>query len=267
MAPVASDRWSSDAGSSEGWLHLLSHYQAIAIIRASDASLGRQMAQVAAAAGIRFIEITWNSDRAGDLITHLRQELPDRVIGTGTVLDAAMLEGAIAAGAQFVFSPQVNPTLIQASLDQGIPFVPGALTPTEIVTAWQAGAPCVKLFPVNAVGGIHYLRSLRGPLGHIPLIPTGGVTIQNAKMFLDAGAIAVGISSNLFPSHLVEANQWDILERRAASLVAHLSGDRRTPPSPPASPLPENRREPGHGHECEHNHDNGYEATENIALS
>jgi 2-dehydro-3-deoxyphosphogluconate aldolase/(4S)-4-hydroxy-2-oxoglutarate aldolase len=241
------------------------------------------MAKVAAQAGIRLIEITWNSNRAENLITDLRQELPDCVIGTGTVLDAAMLEGAIAAGAQFVFSPHVNPALIQASLEQGIPFIPGALTPTEIVTAWQAGAPCVKLFPVNAVGGIPYLRSLQGPLRHIPIIPTGGVTIENARSFLDVGAIAVGLSSNLFPSHLIETNQWDILERRVASLVAELSGDRRTvslgsshslpedsriPDSRiPDSRIPDNRCDPGIGHETRKNPVTGYDAIENIALS
>lgn len=226
------------------------------------------MAQVAARAGIRLIEITWTSPRAGDLITSLRGELPDCMIGTGTVLDAGMLEGAIAAGAQFIFSPHVNPILIQTSLERGVPLIPGALTPTEIMTAWQAGAPCVKLFPVNAVGGTQYLRSLRGPLGHIPLIPTGGVTLGNAKAFLEAGAIAVGLSSNLFPKPLVEAHRWDILERRATSLAAKISGDRpahhaRTAPlcpsDSPAMPLFEDS--------CENNHDSSYGATENIRLS
>ena len=132
------------------------------------------MAQAVAAGGMRLIEITWNSERAADLISQLQSELPNCVIGSGTLLTLEDLQGAIAAGAQFCFTPHTNLTLIQAAAKRQMPIIPGALSPTEIVTAWQAGAPCVKVFPVGAVGGAGYIRSLQGPLGQIPLIPTGG---------------------------------------------------------------------------------------------
>ena len=130
------------------------------------------MAKAVASGGMNLIEITWNSDRPADLIGQLRAELPTCTIGTGTLLNLDQMEQAIAAGAQFLFTPHVDPVMIQAAVSQGIPIIPGALSPTEIVTAWTAGASCVKVFPVGAVGGATYIKSLQGPLGQIPLIPT-----------------------------------------------------------------------------------------------
>lgn len=209
------------------WLRLLSQHPLIAVIRVTDRALGERMAHVAAAAGIRFIEITWNSADAANSIAALRHELPHCMIGTGTILDTAMLHEAIAVGSQFIFSPHVNGDLIRAAVEREVPIIPGALTPTEIVTAWQAGAYSVKVFPVTAVGGSQYIRSLQGPLGHIPLIPTGGITMHSAKKCLEAGAIAVGISSHLFPKSLINTGKWDTLTHRAATLVAELTdGDR-----------------------------------------
>ncbi|MEL6222383.1 MAG: bifunctional 4-hydroxy-2-oxoglutarate aldolase/2-dehydro-3-deoxy-phosphogluconate aldolase [Cyanobacteria bacterium J06626_14] len=205
------------------WLRLLSQHPLIAVIRVTDTLLGKRMARVAAAAGIRLIEITWNSADAARSIAALRQELPHCLIGTGTVLDSVMLSDAIAAGAQFVFSPHTDVELIHVAAQQKIPIVPGALTPTEIVTAWNAGAYSVKVFPISTMGGAAYIRSLQGPLGHIPLIPTGGITAQSAKDCLDAGAIAVGMSSHLFPTSLIEKGRWDIATQQAASLVAALT--------------------------------------------
>jgi 2-dehydro-3-deoxyphosphogluconate aldolase/(4S)-4-hydroxy-2-oxoglutarate aldolase len=101
--------------------------------------------------------------------------------------------------------------------------VPGALTPTEIVTAWDSGATCVKVFPIEAVGGANYIKSLQGPLGHIPLIPTGGVTLENAKEFIKAGAIAVGLSGDLFPKPLIAAQDWDAIAQRAKTLKQQLA--------------------------------------------
>ena len=208
------------------WLSTLKQERAIAVIRASDFEQGQQMARAVATGGMRLIEITWNSDRALELIASLRSELPDCLIGTGTLLNRQDLQSAIAAGAQFLFTPHVDFGLIQLALQQGIPIVPGALSPTEIVTAWQAGATSVKVFPVQAVGGVSYIRNLQGPLGQIPLIPTGGVTVENAKDFLAAGAIAVGLSGNLFPAAAVQAGNWQAIAQQAKILrqqVANVS--------------------------------------------
>ncbi|MBD1805069.1 bifunctional 4-hydroxy-2-oxoglutarate aldolase/2-dehydro-3-deoxy-phosphogluconate aldolase [Microcoleus sp. FACHB-SPT15] len=204
------------------WLTLLQQQRAIAVIRASRQSLGVQMAKAVVAGGMSVIEITWNSDRAAELISQLRLELPTCIIGTGTLLTQVQLQQAIEAGAQFLFTPHVDAALIAAAVDAGIPIVPGALSPTEIVTAWQAGASCIKVFPIEAVGGANYIKSLQGPLGQIPLIPTGGVTLANAKEFITAGAVAVGLSGELFPKPLVVAEDWVAIAQRANTLRQHL---------------------------------------------
>jgi 2-dehydro-3-deoxyphosphogluconate aldolase/(4S)-4-hydroxy-2-oxoglutarate aldolase len=209
--------------SNQSWLTLLRQHRSIAVIRSSRQSLGRQMAQAVAAGGMPLIEITWNSDLASELISQLRVELPYCTIGTGTLLNLEQLQQAIDAGAQFLFTPHVDRTLIAAAVEAGVPIIPGALTPTEIVTAWDAGASCVKVFPIEAVGGSNYIKSLQGPLGHIPLIPTGGVTLENAKEFITAGAIAVGLSGDLFPKPLIAAGDWDAIAQRAKTLNEQLA--------------------------------------------
>lgn len=171
------------------------------------------------------IEITWNSGDAADLIQALVQDYPHCVIGTGTILTQTDLQSAIDAGAKFAFSPHTNVDLIQSANDQRVPMIPGALSPTEIVTAWQAGAACVKVFPIKTMGGTSYLKCLRGPLGHIPLIPTGGITIHNALEFLDAGAIAVGLSSHLFPMPLLEKENWALITERASAFLSQIKAN------------------------------------------
>ena len=203
---------------SESWLQWLQQHRAIAVIRSPQKSLGLEMAKAVAAGGIKLIEITWNSDSAAESISQLRADLPDCLIGTGTILELEQLKEAIACGVQFIFSPHIDLQLIQTALAAEIPLVPGALSPTEIVTAWQGGASCVKVFPVQAVGGVNYIKGLQGPLGQIPLIPTGGVTLENAKEFIVAGAIAVGLSSQLFPQQLIVARDWHSITQRAKTL-------------------------------------------------
>ena len=205
------------------WLSQLQKHRAIAVIRASKIEVGQQMAMAVASGGMQLIEITWNSSRAGELITQLRSELPDCTIGTGTLFNVQQLQEAIASGAQFLFTPHVDPAMIQAAQEEGVLIIPGALTPTEIVTAWSQGASCVKVFPVQAVGGADYIKSLQGPLGQIPLIPTGGVTLENAKEFLQAGAVAVGLSGELFPKKLVIEGNWEAIASRARKLIQQLN--------------------------------------------
>ena len=218
--------------SSCSWLSLAKQHRAIAVIRAPSLILGQQMARAIAKGGIRLIEITGTSAAAADLIQELRAELPDCTIGTGTVLNGAQMGEAIAAGAQFCFTPHTNTDLIYRAVEHQIPVIPGALSPTEIVTAWQAGAASVKVFPVEAVGGTAYIRSLQGPLGHIPLIPTGGVTLQNARDFISAGAIAVGLSSQLFPRQAIANGDWHLITKQAQTLYQTLT----TQPTPAERP-------------------------------
>ncbi len=212
-----------DLNSSQSWRKLLKQYRAIAVIRTDNIEQGINMAKAVAAGGMNIIEITWNSYQPGEIIQQLKQDLPHCTIGTGTILTLEELKEAIAAGIQFCFTPHVNQILIKTAINHNIPIIPGALSPTEIITAWQAGASCVKVFPVQAIGGIAYIKGLQGPLGSIPLIPTGGITLDNAAYFIEAGAIAVGLSSQLFPRHALDDQEWDIITKQAQFLMQRLS--------------------------------------------
>ncbi|MBW4557195.1 MAG: bifunctional 4-hydroxy-2-oxoglutarate aldolase/2-dehydro-3-deoxy-phosphogluconate aldolase [Trichormus sp. ATA11-4-KO1] len=211
------------------WLSQLQKHRAIAVIRASEMKLAQQMAMAVASGGMQLIEITWNSDRPGELITQLRAELPGCIIGTGTLFNVQQLQDAIASGAQFLFTPHVDSAMIQAAVAKDVPIIPGALTPTEIVTAWHQGASCVKVFPVQAVGGANYIKSLQGPLSEIPLIPTGGVTLENAHQFIQSGAIAVGLSGQLFPQRFVTEGNWQAIAWQARKLIQTLTIDEINP--------------------------------------
>lgn len=206
----------------QSWLSLVQAQRAIAVIRASRFETGIQMARAIAASGMTLIEITWTSEQAAKLIHHLRTELPACTVGAGTLLSLDHFWEAIAAGAQFLFTPHVDRDIIRAAVEQQIPIIPGALSPTEIVTAWQAGASAVKVFPIQAVGGVAYIRHLQGPLGQIPLIPTGGVTLENASQFIAAGAVAVGLSGQLFPQEAIETGNWATITERAKTLMQTL---------------------------------------------
>ena len=206
----------------DAWLSLVKQQRAIAVIRAPDLNQGIAMAKAVAAGGMRLIEITWNSYEPAALVSHLRQELPDCCIGAGTVLAGSEARDAISAGASFCVSPHTDLQIIQHCRKQGIAVVPGALTPNEIVTAWTYGATAVKVFPISQVGGGAYIRSLQGPLGHIPLLPTGGVTMEHAVDLIRAGAVGVGLSSDLFPKALTEAKAWENIAQLAAKLMQSL---------------------------------------------
>jgi 2-dehydro-3-deoxyphosphogluconate aldolase / (4S)-4-hydroxy-2-oxoglutarate aldolase len=204
---------------SDNWLKLVAQERIVAVIRSTELHIGRKMAHAVAAGGIKLIEITANSDRPWALIETLRSELPDCSIGTGTILNLADLRNAIACGAEYIFTPHVSLELIHAAIAAEIPIVPGALTPTEIITAWQAGATAVKVFPIQAVGGVSYLKVLQGPIGQIPLILTGGVTEIDAPEFLAAGAVAVGLSGCLFPQAEILRGDWQRIGDRAHHLL------------------------------------------------
>lgn len=209
------------------WGTVIRQQRAIAVIRAPQQVVAYQMAKAVAAGGIRLIEITWNTDGAAELIGQLRSELATCTIGAGTLLNVGQTRQAIAVGAQFLFMPHRDTASIEIALERNIPVIPGALSPTEILAAWQAGASSVKVFPVNALGGATYIQSLQEPLGHIPLIPTGGVTLENAASFLSAGAVGVGLSGNLFPRQDLEADNWSAISDRAQALIDSLRATTR----------------------------------------
>jgi len=182
-----------------------------------------RLAEVAAAlgeGGVRAFELTLDAPEAVEAIGRLTasDEAGDLLIGAGTVLDVAAAERAVDAGARFLVSPHTDPSIVEWAATRDIPCFPGALTPTEILVAWRAGAAAVKLFPASAVGP-SFVREARGPFREIPLIPTGGVTAESAAEFVRAGAVAVGLGSWLTGSGdpaLVADRAREVVEALAA---------------------------------------------------
>ncbi|NEO84317.1 MAG: bifunctional 4-hydroxy-2-oxoglutarate aldolase/2-dehydro-3-deoxy-phosphogluconate aldolase [Spirulina sp. SIO3F2] len=204
------------------WLNQLENSPIIAVVRAATPEIAYQMAVCAIEGGLASIEITWNTPHAQQLVRRLSQAFPNRAIGVGTILTVEQLQQAADVDAAFAFAPHTNVPLIQMARSLGIPIIPGALTPSEIVTAWQAGATAVKVFPIQAVGGAAYLQAIAAPLNDIPLIPTGGVTLEQTPELLQAGAIAVGLSSQLFPRQLVQTEDWAGITRRIQEGIQHI---------------------------------------------
>jgi 2-dehydro-3-deoxyphosphogluconate aldolase/(4S)-4-hydroxy-2-oxoglutarate aldolase len=211
------------ATSDRRWLQRLRQQRAIALVRSDSFELGDRLARLAIAAGLTMIEIAWDEQTAAQTIASLRRDFPQCEIGAGTILSASEAHAAIAAGAQFLFSPHTDLATIAAARSASIPCIPGALTPTEIHQAHIAGATAIKLFPIASVGGVAYLKALRAPLPHLAFIPTGGITFEVAADYLDAGAIAVALSSELFPADLVHRQQWEAIEARIRSFVIGLN--------------------------------------------
>ena len=177
---------------------LLYKHKIVAIIRGAKPGDVMEIAAALHNGGIRALEVTLNSENALVLIRQLADQFKDSMqVGAGTVLNSASAMAAIAAGAQFIISPLLDIDTISVTKAQGIVSIPGAYTATEIVKAHEAGADIVKVFPAQSA---QYIKDLRGPLSHIPLMPTGGVNISNICAFRDAGAIAFGIGSALVDS-------------------------------------------------------------------
>ncbi|MFE2219288.1 bifunctional 4-hydroxy-2-oxoglutarate aldolase/2-dehydro-3-deoxy-phosphogluconate aldolase [Streptomyces canus] len=175
----------------------LGRTRVMAILRSADASGLPAVARALAVGGVTCLEVTLTTTGALDALTRIRAELgPDVAVGVGTVITGGQARDALAAGAEFLVAPVVDTAVIRHAADRGIPCYPGAWTPTEVSQAWQAGAAAVKLFPADT-GGPAHLRRLRAPLPDIPLVAVGGVGIDEARAYLDAGACAVGIGSPL----------------------------------------------------------------------
>jgi 2-dehydro-3-deoxyphosphogluconate aldolase / (4S)-4-hydroxy-2-oxoglutarate aldolase len=188
----------------------------VPVIRASSADEAARVIDAIAEGGIDVFEITMTVPGAVGLIQDIRTKYGDSaVVGAGTVMDPETAERCIDAGAQFVISPSLNLDTIAACRAQGIAVMPGALTPTEIVTAWNAGADFVKVFPAEALGGATYLKNLKGPLPHVKIIPTGGVSLANAADFIRAGARAVGVGTELVNLDAIRAGNPDLIKERA----------------------------------------------------
>jgi 2-dehydro-3-deoxyphosphogluconate aldolase/(4S)-4-hydroxy-2-oxoglutarate aldolase len=192
----------------------------IAIIRASDSAHILEMSKALVEGGVNAVEITLTTPNALGLIRECRQSLPEDVlVGVGTVLDEEACESALDAGAEFVVTPVLRPRVISVAHWAGRPVMIGSFTPTEAQLAHDAGADFIKLFPADNLGP-SYIKSIRAPLPHLRIVPTGGVDLENLKEFLDAGCPAVGIGSSLMPGKMIKERDWKALAKRAAEFVA-----------------------------------------------
>ncbi len=192
----------------------------IPIIRVSSAKEAVKVADAIKAGGCSLIEVTMSVPGALDTIKELTLKYKDEIImGAGTVLDTETGRAALLAGAQFIVTPTLNLDLIQLAHRYSAVIVPGAATPTEILTAWTAGADMVKVFPAAQLGGPEYLKALRGPLPQILLVPTGGVTLQNAGAFIQAGATAVGVGGELVDKKAVKENKFEIITENTRAFL------------------------------------------------
>ncbi len=191
----------------------------IAVVRMQEKADLRAAARALAAGGVGAVEITLTTPGAIDAIGELVADgEPGCVVGAGTVLDQAAARSVMEAGARFVVSPTLNSAVIRLCRERDIPCVPGAFTPTEILEAWRAGAPLVKLFPAAAVGP-GYLRDVLAPLPFVRLVPSGGVTLENAADWIRAGAAAISVGSALVSPALVAGESTAELTARARSFV------------------------------------------------
>lgn len=194
----------------------------IAVIRMPDAEKLAKVVEAITRGGVKAIEITMTTPRALEVIAAMAmKKSADALIGAGTVLDPETAVKAIHAGADFIVSPIMDFEIIKVCrrLDKFV--APGAFTPTEIVAAWNAGADVVKVFPATSVGP-KYLKDIKGPLPQIRLMPTGGVSIENAREFIENGACCVAIGTALLDEKAIESENWDVLTQKAKALVDSL---------------------------------------------
>lgn len=188
----------------------------VPIIRTSSAESAILAIEAVYRGGIRSAEITMTVPGAVKALEKLSDKFGDSMIlGAGTVLDPETCRACILAGAQFIVTPALNPATIALSRRYSKPIFPGALTPTEVVAAWEAGADAVKIFPASAMGGAKYIKALKGPLPQIDMIPTGGVNLDTAADFLKAGACAVAVGSELIDAATIKAGKYEVFEERA----------------------------------------------------
>lgn len=191
----------------------------VAVLRAAGAERFAEVSGVLAAAGFGAVEFTLTTPGAVEAIAAARAGLPALIVGAGTVRTIEQVHQAIDAGAAFLVSQVTSPALVEAAAQRGVPFIPGALTPNEIVAAWGLGVQAVKVSPVGPVGGIDYITELVGPLPDIPLMPTGLVRVHEAGDYLAAGAAIVGISRDLTRDALLPGGDLDGLAERAARVI------------------------------------------------
>lgn len=191
----------------------------VAIIRGIEPDVCSEVVDAIAAGGVDTIEITANTPGAVEMIRRLSAEHDDVAIGAGTVLDAETARAVQLAGAEFVVTPTVNADVIETCNRYGTPIATGVMTPTEALTATEAGADFCKLFPASSAGP-EQVSAINGPLPQVPLIPTGGVSLDNAAAFFDAGAVALGVGSAIVDGNAIDDGEYSVLTKAAGEFAA-----------------------------------------------
>jgi len=206
-----------------GMLNKLLSNKIVAIFRGIEDSQADGAARALIAGGVSMMEVTMNTKGATGIISRWREKFGDSAsIGAGTVLDTDMAREAVAAGAEFLISPNLDEAVIAYGREHGISVWPGVMTPTEIVRAWKAGADAVKVFPMASLG-VKYLAEIRAPLDHIPMIATGGVDLDNIADYFSAGASAVGMGTKLVNLDWVRDGAYDRIEEHVRKFTAKVS--------------------------------------------
>lgn len=192
----------------------------VPVLRANSAAEGHALVEAMLAGGVTVVEVTMTVPGAIELLRDLKKQHGTKLLlGSGTVTTAAQAAATIEAGAEFVVSPSFHQDVIAKTKELGKVSIPGALTPTEAITAWNAGADYVKIFPCSAVGGASYLKALLAPFPHLQLIPTGGVTQQTAVDFLNAGARALGVGADLVNVKAIAEGKPEIVTNAARAYL------------------------------------------------
>jgi 2-dehydro-3-deoxyphosphogluconate aldolase / (4S)-4-hydroxy-2-oxoglutarate aldolase len=204
----------------------------VPIVRTPDSRSALLAVEAVLAGGINCVEITMTVAGALKAIESVADRYGDTILlGAGTVLDPETARACMLAGAQFFVTPSLNVKVIELAQRYSRPIFPGSLTPTEILTAWEAGADGVKVFPCNAMGGAKYIKSLKGPFPHIELVPTGGVNLETIGEFLTAGSSAVGVGSELVDSQSVVSGDYSGVTERARKFLEIATAARKKPSS------------------------------------
>ncbi len=209
-----------------------SHFQAlkqildekiIAIVRLDSAEHFIEAATALKAGGISVVEFTCSTPDALEMLKKVAVHFDDEMlIGAGTVLDSETARSAMLAGAEFIVTPTVSLTTIEICKRYGKPIVAGAMTPTEILISWEAGADLIKVFPVDAIGGPDYIKAILAPLPQLRLVPTGGVSVKNAASYLKAGAVSVAVGGSLVDKRAAISGDWSTISAEARRLVAEV---------------------------------------------
>jgi 2-dehydro-3-deoxyphosphogluconate aldolase/(4S)-4-hydroxy-2-oxoglutarate aldolase len=199
----------------------------VAVVRFEASAPLVKVVRALAEGGVTAAEVTFTVPDAVDVIRDVRREVGDAlVIGAGTVLDPETARAAILAGAEFIVAPTINPEVVRMCRRYDKAVIPGALTPTEVLSAWEAGADIVKIFPAD-VGGPAYLRALHGPLPQVRLMPTGGVDLTTAARFLEAGACCLGVGGALVDATAIAQGDFARIQRLAAQYLAIVAATQR----------------------------------------